>query len=329
MWHRLKPALSLVLLSPLIAEYLLGSLSFKQLVLFPIMALMYGAGALLVRETARRAGRGWPTILLLGLAYGVIEEGVATQSLFNPHYLGLRLLDYGFIPALGIGAPWTVYVVILHVVWSIAVPVALVESIFADRRTAPWLGRTGFAVSGLVYIAGVALITFGSYQKEKFWASSTQLAVTAVLAAVSVAAAFAFRRRPAEPTVAATARCGPQPFALGLLAFGAGSVFHLVTQLGSHYLVPWQAVAIALGLTAGVIAVVRRAGRSRAWSNAHVDALMLGGLAAYGWLGFFLTVRMHGADSVPGQFFPFTVVMALVYWRFVHLPGRTKKEPAG
>jgi len=104
MWHRLKPALSLILLAPLIAEYLLGSLSFKQLVLFPIMVLMYGAGALFVREMTRRTNRGWPTIILLGLAYGVIEEGLATQSLFNPHYLGLRLLDYGFIPTLGIGA---------------------------------------------------------------------------------------------------------------------------------------------------------------------------------------------------------------------------------
>jgi uncharacterized membrane protein YcfT len=141
MWHRLKPALSLVLLAPLIAEYLLGSLSFRQLVIFPIMALMYGAGALLVREVTRRTGRGWPTIILLGLAYAVIEEGLATQSLFNPHYLGLHLLDYGFIPALGIGAPWTVYVVVLHVAWSIVVPIGLVESLFPDRRTTPWRHR--------------------------------------------------------------------------------------------------------------------------------------------------------------------------------------------
>src|SRR3954470_10607100 len=105
LWTRLKPAFSLVLLAPLIAEYLLGSLSFAQLPLFPIMMLMYGAGALFVREVARRSGRGWPAIILLGLAYGVIEEGLATQSLFNPHYLGLRLLDYGFIPAWGIGGP--------------------------------------------------------------------------------------------------------------------------------------------------------------------------------------------------------------------------------
>jgi len=324
MWHRLKPALSLFLLAPLIAEYLLGSLSFSQLALFPIMALMYGAGALFVREVTRRTGRGWPTIILLGLAYGVIEEGLATQSLFNPHYLGLHLLDYGFIPSLGIGAPWTVYVVVLHVAWSIAVPIAFVEAIFADRRTAPWLQKTGFAISGVVYVLGVALVNFGSKQKEKFNASGTQLAVTAVVAAVLVVAAFLFSRRRAGNAVPAhPARWRPLP--LGLLAFVAGSVFHLVTQLGGEYLNPWVAVAIALAIPSAVIAVVRAAMRSGAWTDAHTDALMLGGLAAYAWLGFFLVMRLHGAGALPGQFFPFTIIAVLVYWRF----GRRPKGYSG
>jgi hypothetical protein len=34
--------------------------------------------------------------VLLGLIYAVIEEAFVTQSLFNPNYLGLRLLDYGY-----------------------------------------------------------------------------------------------------------------------------------------------------------------------------------------------------------------------------------------
>ena len=321
MWHRLKPALALFLLAPLIAEYLLGSLSFRQLALFPIMALMYGAGALFVREVTRRTGRGWPTIILLGLAYGVIEEGIATQSLFNPHYLGLHLLDYGFIPSLGIGAPWTVYVVVLHVAWSIAVPIAFVEALFADRRTAPWLQKTGFAVSGIVYGLGVALVNFGSKQKEKFNASGTQLAVTALIAALLVVAAFVFFRARTDKQIRPEAARW-RPLSLGLLAFVTGSVFHLITQLGGSHLAPWVAVTIALAIPAGVIAVVGPAAKSAAWTDAHTDALMLGGLAAYGWLGFFLTVRLHGADSLPGQFFPFAIIAALVFWRF----GRRAKK---
>ncbi len=318
MWQRLKPALSLFLLAPLIAEYLLGSLSFNQLVLFPIMALMYGAGALLVREVTRRSGRGWPTIITLGLAYGVIEEGLATQSLFNPHYLGLHLLDYGFIPSLGIGGPWTVYVVFLHVAWSIAVPIGLVEALFDDRRTAPWLQKTGFAISGLIYVLGVVVIAFGSHQKEKFMASGAQLGTTALIAALLIVAAFVAFRPAKDKPVAPAGGAQWRPFSLGVLAFVAGSIFHLVTQLGGSYLNPWVAVAIALVIPLGVVATARTAMKSGAWTETHTDAMMLGGLLAYCWLGFFLVVRLHGTSQIPGQFFPFAIVMALIWWRFIH-----------
>ena len=33
-----------------------------------VLAPMSGGGALLIREVARRAGRGWPTVLLLAAA---------------------------------------------------------------------------------------------------------------------------------------------------------------------------------------------------------------------------------------------------------------------
>jgi hypothetical protein len=43
-------------------------------------------------------------------AFGVVEEGLATQSLFNPDYAHQHLLGAGYVPALGIAVPWTVHV---------------------------------------------------------------------------------------------------------------------------------------------------------------------------------------------------------------------------
>lgn len=315
MWQRLKPAFSLVLLAPLIAEYLLGSLSFGQLALFPIMALMYGAGALLVRELARRAGLGWRGILLLGLAYAFVEEGLATQSLFNPHYLGLRLLDYGYLPALGIGAPWTAYVLVLHVAWSIAVPVAFVEALFPDRRETPWLGRTGLIVAGVVYGLGVALVAFGSWKQEHFAASPAQLASVAVLAAVVTGVAF--RRRAVAASAPGESAAGANPGRMGLLAFSLGSLFHLLVQFSSGHLPAVLATGLTLALPLGLIVVVTRVRRSGGWTPAHTDALMLGGLLAYCWLGFLLVARLHGASAVPGQLFPCAIVLGLVWLGWV------------
>ena len=93
MWRRLPAVLSLFILSPLIAEYLLGSMPMSMIAILPVMAAMYGSGAVLIREVVRRTGRGWPSMILLAIAYGLIEEGFVTQSLFNPNYLHLRLLD--------------------------------------------------------------------------------------------------------------------------------------------------------------------------------------------------------------------------------------------
>jgi hypothetical protein len=184
----------LFLLGPLVAEYLLGSLPMSMIAILPIIAAMYGSAALLIREMARRSGRGWGTIALLGLAYGLIEEGLIDQSLFNPDYLHLRLLDYGYLPTLGTGLPWLIYVLTIHVVWSICVPIGLVEALFPARRTEKWLGAIGLAGFSLLFLAGSAAIASFTYKTAPFMASPGQLSGAALAAVAAIAAAFAWPR---------------------------------------------------------------------------------------------------------------------------------------
>src|ERR1035438_2814670 len=86
----ISAAVALIFTAPLVAEFLLGNLPIKMLVALVALAPMYGGAALLIREVVRRTGRGWPSILLLGAAYTLIEEGFVTQSLFNPDYLKMH-----------------------------------------------------------------------------------------------------------------------------------------------------------------------------------------------------------------------------------------------
>jgi len=76
---RVSPALMLFFLSPIIAELLSGSAPpaefFNPLSLLVLTAL-YGSGAILVRELALRWNKRWPTIFVLGAAYGIVEEGL-------------------------------------------------------------------------------------------------------------------------------------------------------------------------------------------------------------------------------------------------------------
>ena len=80
-------AVTLFFVAPLVAEFLLGDFPATWLPLIIVLAPMYGGGAILIREFTRRTGRGWPTILLLGVAYAIIEEAFTTQTLFNPDIL--------------------------------------------------------------------------------------------------------------------------------------------------------------------------------------------------------------------------------------------------
>jgi hypothetical protein len=86
-------------LSPIIAEFLLGDFSIRDLPLVLALLPLYGCGALLTRELARRTGRGWPTIVLLATAYALLEEGFLTQSLVNPPpAIGPHEPDWARIP---------------------------------------------------------------------------------------------------------------------------------------------------------------------------------------------------------------------------------------
>ena len=102
---------------------------------------LYGGGALLIREVARRTGRGWPAIVVLALAYGLLEEGLLTQMLFSPTYHGWDIPRDAHLPPIGVDGYLAVSVLAMHAVWSIGVPIALVEALVPGRATAPWLGR--------------------------------------------------------------------------------------------------------------------------------------------------------------------------------------------
>jgi hypothetical protein len=84
-------ALGLFVLAPVCAEYLWGydTSTGDRVALvggLVFLAPLYGAPALLIRETARRLGLGWPGILLLAAAFGIVQAGIVDQSLFSTNY---------------------------------------------------------------------------------------------------------------------------------------------------------------------------------------------------------------------------------------------------
>lgn len=321
MWRRLSSALSLFFLAPLIAEYLLGSLPLSMIVILPLMAMMYGSAAILIREFVRGSGRGWSSLALLAMAYGLIEEGFVTQSLFNPNYLHLRLLDFGFVPALGTGIPWLIFVISIHVIWSVSVPIGLTETLFKSQRETPWLGWAGRTIFALLFLVGSALVAAFSHKQGRFMATPAQFAITGAAVLSLILAAFLLPKQ-------APARGGkaPHPVALFFLSFVCGSALQLVqhaSQGGLRW--PWQmCVAAVLGIEVLFVACLALFAAGRVWSDAQRFALMAGGLWVYIWAGFGTDASLHGVAGLP--------VHAVIAGAFVALclyAGFVAMKPAG
>jgi len=284
------PAVGLFFTAPLVAEFLLGNLPIKLLPALIMLAPMYGGGALLIREWVRRTGRGWPSILLLGMSYAILEEAFTTQSLFNPNYLKLNLglLTPAYIPTLGIGGWWTLWMFNVHAVWSIATPIALIEACVPDRARTPWLGRVGLAVTTVVFLVGATAAGLMQFKQDPFRASAAQFVVAAVVVVVLAAAAFLI---PVTRRYAAVGRA-PSPWIVGVVALLFGSAALFVPQAWG-----WGAVAELLGLDLVMLLAVLEWSRRGAWGLEHQLALGAGAALAYGWHAFLQHPAVGGLDA--------------------------------
>jgi hypothetical protein len=299
MLRRLAPTLALVLLAPLVAEYLLGDFRITDLSPFPILALTYGCGALLIRDLVRRSGRGWPAFVALAAAYAILAEGVVNQSLFNPNFMHLHLLAYGFWPTLGTSPFWAISVITGHVAWSVAVPVGMTESLFPEQSTQPWLGRVGLAVTALLFLLGSAAIAAYFHRTATHHASAAQIAVCAALILGLVVTAFSVPRP--QPTIGSP-HAGVAPVWIGAIGFLAGSLFVALYGIGA-FILHWPAIVtatVAAGLDALILLLLWKAS-PRSWTPLQVWAASTGGLLVYAWHGYVVDRALHGPTHIVGH----------------------------
>jgi hypothetical protein len=168
--NRIPPALCLFLLAPACGELLSGSsppAEFFNPITFIMLSALYGGGALLIRELMLRWEKGWPSMLILGAAYGIIEEGLMVQSFFNPFWVDLgNLASYG--RWFSVNWIWTVELTIFHTVVSIAIPITLTHLLYPDQKERIWLSKRWFNVVLVLFclVVSIGLILFGAFNPE-------------------------------------------------------------------------------------------------------------------------------------------------------------------
>ena len=305
----LSPGVVLFCLSPMVGELLSGAtppLRFINPISLILEGLLYGGGALLVRELTFRWGKGWPTLLVLGAAYGIIEEGLLCKSFFNPLWPDLGLLGvYGRWG--GVNWVWSVELTIYHAFVSIAIPITIVGLLFPDRRRTAWAGRAGLVVVAVLFVADVlfGFLAFGPDSSGADHPYRPPLVPVLGSLAVIVGLVALAKRLPAPAPASESGpvrKVGAVRFFLagflGIFLFffacwvlpnlkyplspapaAAPAAGMTTATLEFHPVVP---IAAALALVAcGLWTVWRLSKRGAAWTDMHAWALCAGGLTLF------------------------------------------------
>jgi len=230
---------------------------------------LYGPGVLLVRETWVRQGRGWGTLVLLGAAYGLLEEGTALSTLFDPAASVVGGLGH-YGRAVGVNWLWLIGILGVHIVLSVGLPILLLGLALPQTRGRPLLTRGQTRVALGVFLVDIALLALivGFWKVELAWLFGAAVGAAGLWAVAS--------RRPAhwlDPTPGRPSLSPGAFFGIGLTYF---PIFVLVPGLGREAGLPAPLtgaidLALALALFLGV-----RARLGGAENAPHVVLLALG-----------------------------------------------------
>jgi len=324
------PILCLALLTPGIPEYLSGSSSpIGLLIAPPLFGLfllanlgLYTAGVLLIREAKIRWNLGWASVLLLGLAYGIAEEGLALVTLFNPHAGPINPASAGHV--LGVNWIWTSQILPFHALFSIALPLFLFELALPSLRGRPLLSPRGLRVTAALYLATIAILGVG-LAVGQYWMGVPVLvgSLLAIGGLVGLARALpkdAFTFRPGPPRASPTAL-----FGLGASTF---PLVGLVALIPPYLGVPLVfSVLVAPAFAAGILYALLRTVGTEAAEPGWI-AFAAGLLVPIAAFGFLFALRLPiGLPLVLGTDAVAFLFLRYLYRRYAPSPPTTR--PAG
>lgn len=308
----------LFLLAPALAELLTGSappVEFLSPAAFTLLVTLYGSGAILVRELRVRWKKGyWPTVFVLGAAYGIIEEGLTCKSFFSPTWQDLGILGvYGRWA--GVNWIWSLDLTVFHTVFSIAIPIFIVELLFPEQRETRWLGRLGMTAFWLLLVAVTA---FG------FLAFPYHPSFLHVLLTIGVVVTLFLLAR-LLPTQQPTPKQGwlLWPICFTIAGFGATAFF-----LAAHWVLPELGLPVWLTMTATILWLiatvwaVHAMSRGGIWNDKHKLGLITGALLFWMLLAPLQEIAPDRLDDTTGL----TVVAFLTLLLLIWLRGKVRRR---
>lgn len=304
------PAITLMILAPLLTEVLPGATRLSSMFVFPIEICVWGGGALLIRYAVRRWQLGWLNMLFLAIALALAEECIIQQTSLAP--LVIRLKGVTYARSMGVNYVYLLWALIYEAVFVVFLPISLVELIFPGRRERLWISKGGMFVVIPLFLLGsfLAWFTWTRIARPKVFhlpvynpPPATFIIALAIICGLIVAALARFRNRQERPF----ARTDPpftrpdRPFASSkppapwiLIIAGVlwATLLYGLVLLGfgiAPYFPPSIAICSGILLLAVPLLLLPRWTADLRWQRNHLFALVFGvalGSMLIGFIGF-------------------------------------------
>lgn len=327
-WERLAPIFTLILLAPGIAEVSSGATRLSFIfVLIPEM-MVWGCGALLIRELVRRWHGGWTSMLLMGFGLSIAEEFIIQQTSVAP-LPWVAQPAYGRI--WGVNLIYFLFMLGFESVLVVVVPVQLTELMFPERREKPWLTGTGIVATSIVFLLGSFLAWFLWIKVARVKVLHVPeyhppfLTLLAGLAMIALLALAAYAVRKVAGAGAGRSGAAPSPWIVGIVTIVFGFPWYVLMGLvfaPRRGLPLWIPVAGSIAWACLAFVVARWVSRGAAWGDMHrwaaaVSAALVGMVA--GFLGSGSWPRMDFVFKVGLN----VVTVALLVWLAAKIARRT------
>jgi hypothetical protein len=312
-----RAALFLLLATGPLAEVLSENvqlLTILQPLPFLLVTLTYGVPVLLIRELAVARNLNTAGIVLLGLAYGILNEGVLAKTLTQPD--GPPLAGFaGYGEVAGLQGGWAIFILFWHALHSVLYPLLLCQWIFPAAAGRRWFatGRARWLLYLLLTgLAGLCALYFLNPARNGLDMFLVYAAASLGLAGIALGfcrdRAAAWTTRPAHPSV--------KPALWG----GCALLFY-VLQFWSPQHIPFS---LYLAASAAIIVFAAVQMARAAWRP--LPDLLLFGLGDCLSFALFSSLLCVVAARNPGQAVAAGVLFTVL---FLYLIAAVKRAPLG
>lgn len=269
--YRTWPAiLSLYLLSPLIAETIATSNTPPLAYLEPgkafFLPAFYGSAAVLLHEIMKRKLLGWPSFLLMAGAFGIVNEAVIAGTWYTVKPQGYVFID-------GIDWGWAASLTAFHIVFSMAIPIVLVQAMYPRVAQQPWLGKKGFRAFGTLFLLTSSLgLILRTYHNQRLLFLILAIVLTGIAPLLPIRISGSIQNRSTQKP------SSPKLWMLRILGFG-GTIgfFLLIYLLPAIFYPPPLVMFLYMGIFVfGATILFRSFQRYANWGPLQIFAILTG-----------------------------------------------------